>query len=130
MAVSFREGSPVYSVPSWEDPHLGCQDAKIFTAEAVASSMRTVLFGTGIPTACALMMQFWKDMRVGKPQQLHEIGIWMDLGEGFFAVHGDLRRKNGPKKNRVFRVGPGGAMVPSAGMRLPSVPDFCRGDFT
>ena len=22
MAVSFREGSPVYSGPSWEDPHL------------------------------------------------------------------------------------------------------------
>ena len=86
----------------WKDVsnpvYLGvCHTEKILilnlTAEAVDSSMRTVMIGTGIPTACALMTLFWKDMRVqslkGSILNKSINKSWMDL-DGFGWIWMDL----------------------------------------
>ena len=103
----------------WEDVsypvYLGvCHTEKILilnlTAEAVDSSMRTVMIGTGIPTACALMTLFWKDMRVqslkGSIKQKHQ-----QIMDGFGWIWGGAlfweRHPQQKLTRQVFRVGPG-----------------------
>ena len=97
-------------LPYWEDPHLESHSrgSGFFDANGV-------MIGTGIPTACALMTLFWKDMRVqslkGSIKQKHQQimdgfmdGLWMDLG-GVHDFEKNIPNKNWP--DRVFRVGPG-----------------------
>ena len=110
--IVFREISGDFIGRFWEDvsdpvyPGV-CHTEKILilnlTAEAVDSSMRTVMIGTGIPTACALMTLFWKDMRVqslkGSIKQKHQqiMDGFMD-GFGWIWEGCMILRKTSPTK--------------------------------